>query len=64
MQTVPDVMGMQLERAEEVLLKAGIPFRIQRTVPPPGRKQPGSGQLRVIRQSSAKDAEILLICEI
>ena len=64
MKAVPDVMGMQLERAEEVLRKAKISFRIRRTAPPPGRKQTGSGQFRVIRQSSAEDAEILLICEI
>ena len=64
MNAIPDVMGMQLEKAEDVLRKAKIPFRVYRTAPPPGREIPKSGQIRVIRQSSAEDAEILLVCEI
>ncbi len=64
MRDVPDVLGMQLDRAEIILRNAEIPYLVQRTAPPPGRGKQQSDQIRVIRQSSGKDAVILLVCEV
>ncbi len=64
MRDVPDVLGLQLDRAEEILRSAEVPYLIQRTAPPTGRGKQQSDQLRVIRQSSGEDAEILLVCEV
>ena len=64
MHDVPDVLGMQLDKAEEILRSAEVPYLVRRTAPPPGRRNQQSHQIRVIRQSSEKDAEILLVCEV
>ncbi len=64
MNTVPDVLGMQLEKAEKILKNAEIPYEIRRTAPPPGRKKQQTDQIRVIRQSSSENSEILLVCEV
>lgn len=64
MNTVPDVLGLHLEKAEEILKKEEIPFRILKTAPPPGRNKHQSDQIRVVRQSSSEDGEILLVCEV
>ncbi len=61
---IPDVLGLPLQTAEEVLRKEGISWRVVRTAPPPGRRKPESTDTRVIRQSPEGDTEILLVCDI
>jgi beta-lactam-binding protein with PASTA domain len=60
----PDVLGLSLEKAEEILKDAGIAWRIVRTAPPPGRRKYESTQTRVVRQSPEGDTEILLVCDV
>ena len=55
MKKAPDVLGLPLERAEQVLKEAGIAWRIVKTAP---------SQTRVVRQSSERETEILLVCDV
>ncbi|MBR2736263.1 MAG: hypothetical protein IKD86_03020 [Firmicutes bacterium] len=64
MEKAPDVLGLPLERAEQVLKEAGIAWRIVKTAPPPGRRKYESSQTRVVRQSSERETEILLVCDV
>lgn len=64
MKTAPDVQGLQLSRAEEILTESGFTYRIHETAPPPGRRELHPEETRVIRQSSQNGVEILLVCRI
>lgn len=64
MDEIPDVLGLRLQKAEEILDAAGISYRLKEITPPPGRRQGGSEEIRVVRQSSEEGCEILLICRI
>jgi len=61
---IPDVLGLRLQKAEEILNAADIPYRVSETAPPPGRRKDGSEEIRVVRQSSEEGCEILLVCRI
>ena len=64
MKKVPDVLGMQLQQAEEILKDEGIACQVVKTAPPPGRRQNETTQVRVIRQTLSEDAVVLLVCDV
>jgi hypothetical protein len=55
---IPDVLGLALQRAGEVLAAAGRRVRLMETAPPRG---PLAGRRRVVRQRQAPDGAVELI---
>lgn len=57
-----DLLGMYLEKAEEVLSLEGITWKVQNTSPPKNRLE--NAFPRVIKQENIDDIYILTVCNV
>lgn len=65
MASMPDVLGMKLEHAEEKLREAGVGYTVKTLRPPAGAKLPDDTETRVIRQTRLPDGgAVLFVCEV
>jgi hypothetical protein len=55
---MPDLLGLPLEEAQEILRGLGLCWELQQTAPPKGAPE---GTLRVLRQTETERGVLLLV---